>query len=52
VNLLVGKYDTCAGGIFNGKLRLAVFSSNTTNCAAEMFALQRLDVLDFERLNV
>lgn len=51
-NLAISKHDPRPTGILNRKLGLSVLTGDTADGAAEMFAGERLDVLDLEGLDV
>ncbi len=50
MDLSFRKHDTCASGIFNGKLSFAVLTSDSADCTAQMVAVQRLDIFNFKSL--
>jgi len=52
VNLLVCQNDSCPAGVFDGELCLSVLSCYSSNCSAEVLALERFHVLDLECLYV
>lgn len=52
VNLLICQDDSCPAGVFNGELCLSVFPCYSSDCSAEMLALEGFHILDFECLNV
>lgn len=51
-DLAVSQHNSRASSILNREPCLAGMSSNATNGAGEMVAVQRLDIFDFERLDV
>lgn len=52
MNLLICEHDSSPTSIFNGELRLSVFSCNPPNCSTKVLAVKCLDVFDFEGFDI
>src|SRR4051812_25050231 len=52
VDFGVGKHDPGPAGVLDGELCLAVLAGDTANGTTHVLALQGLDILDLESLNV
>lgn len=51
-HLRISQYDTGLARIFNSEFGLSVFTSDTANSTRQVIAMQSLDVLDFECVDI
>lgn len=51
-NLRLGQHDSCLAGVLDSELCLSVLSCNTTNGTGQVVAVQGLDILDLEGIQV